>query len=214
MNIKETRIILLPIVLCLLCAPFACTSYMAERHYKKGVACQNNGDNVQAIEEFTSTLQYIPEHIDARLAIAAAYESEELLNKAITAYSEALHYDPTVVQAEYALGTIYSRLRKWDEALIRYENAIQKDPEHAGAYYALGSIFKMHKENGKAISAYSKAIEIDANYCEAHYQLSLLYFIEGDFKHARKHADIAVKEYPAAQKLIVLIEEETKDSKG
>ena len=45
-------------------------------------------------------------------------------------------------------------------------------------------------------------------------QLSLIYFIEGDFKNARKHADIAVKEYPAAQKLIVLIEEESKDSKG
>jgi len=214
MNRRKTRRILVPLVLCFLCAPLACTSYRAERHYKKGVACQNNNDTVQAIAEFTRTLQYVPEHIDARLAIAAAYESQELLNKAITAYNEVLHYDPTVVEAEYALGAIYSRLHQWDEALKRYKTVVEKDPVHSGAYYALGSIFKMLKENEKAIAAYNNAVEIDENYCGAHYQLSLLYFIEGDFENAREHADIAVKEYPAAKKLIVLIEEETKDSKG
>jgi superkiller protein 3 len=146
MNIQETRRIVVPLVLCLLSAPFACTSYRAERHYKKGLACQKNHDTAQAIKEFTRTLQYEPEHIEARFAIAAAYASQELWNK--------------------------------------------------------------------AISAYRRAVEIDENYFEAHYQLSLLYFIEGDFKNALKHAGIAVKEYPAAQKLIVLIEEETKDSKG
>jgi tetratricopeptide (TPR) repeat protein len=214
MNIRKTGKVILPLVLCLLCAPLACTSYRAERHYKKGVACQKNDDTVQAIEEFTRTLQYVPEHIDARLAIAAAYESQGLLNKAISAYTEALHYDPTGVEAEYALGAIYSRLHQWDDALKRYGTVVQKDPEHTGAYYALGSIFKMRKENEKAIAAYSKAIAIDENYCAAHYELSLLYFVEGDFKNARKHVEIALKEYPAAQKLIVLIEEETKGLKG
>jgi tetratricopeptide (TPR) repeat protein len=192
MNIRKTGKVILPLVLCLLCVPLACTSYRAERHYKKGVACQKNDDTVQAIEEFTRTLQYVPEHIDARLAIAAAYESQGLLNKAISAYTEALHYDPTGVEAEYALGAIYSRLHQWDDALKRYGTVVQKDPEHTGAYYALGSIFKMRKENEKAI----------------------LYFVEGDFKNARKHVEIALKEYPAAQKLIVLIEEETKGLKG
>ena len=214
MNNKETGRILLALLLCFLCALFACTSYRAERHYKKGVACQKDNNNLQAIEEFSHTLEYVPEHIDARLAIAAAYESEGLLNKAITAYSEALHYDPAGVEAECALGNIYSRLQKWDEARNRYEAAVQKDPEHAGAYYALGSIFKMRKEHDKAIAAYNRAVAIDENYCEAHYQLALLYFVEGDFEHAREHVDIAVKEYPAAQKLIVLIEEETTPSKG
>jgi superkiller protein 3 len=214
MNKKETRRIVVPLVLCFLCAPLACTSYRAERHYKKGVVCQQNDDTAQAIEEFTRTLQYVPEHIDARLALAAAYESQESLNQAITAYSEALHYDPTVVEAEYALGAIYSRLQNWDEALKRYGTVVEKDPGHAGAYYSLGCIFKKRKEQGKSIAAYSRAVEIDENYFEAHYQLSLLYFVEGDFENARKHADIAVKEYPAAEKLIVLIEEETRDSKG
>jgi superkiller protein 3 len=214
MNIQETRRIVVPLVLCLLSAPFACTSYRAERHYKKGLACQKNHDTAQAIKEFTRTLQYEPEHIEARFAIAAAYASQELWNKAISAYNEVLHYDPTRVEAEYALGAVCSRLHKWDEALRHYEAVLKKDPEHAGAYYSRGCIFKKHKENGKAISAYRRAVEIDENYFEAHYQLSLLYFIEGDFKNALKHAGIAVKEYPAAQKLIVLIEEETKDSKG
>ena len=195
----------MPLVLCFLCAPLACTSYRAERHYKKGVTCQQNGDTAQAIEEFARTLQYVPEHIDARLALAAAYESQESLNQAITAYKEVLHYDPTVVEAEYALGAIYSRLQNWDEALKRYEAVVEKDPGHAGAYYSLGCIFKKRKEQGKSIAAYSRAIEIDENYFEAHYQLSLIYFVEGDFENALKHASIAVKEYPAAQKLIVLI---------
>ena len=214
MNIRKTGRVILPLVLCLLCAPLSCTSYRAERHYKKGVACQKNNNTAQAIEEFTRTLQFLPEHIDARLALAAAYESKELWNKAIAAYNEALRYDPSVVEAEYALGAIYSRLQMWDEALKRYETVVEKDPGHAGGFYSLGCIFKMRKENGNSIAAYSRAVEIEKNYCEAHYQLSLLYFVEGDFKNARKHADIAVKEYPKAEKLIVLIEEEIGGSKG
>ena len=214
MNKKETRRIVVPLVLCFLCAPLACTSYRAERHYKKGVVCQKNDDTAQAIEEFTRTLQYAPEHIDARLALAVAYESQESWEYAIAAYNEVLHYDPSLLEAEYALGAIYSLLQKWDEALKRFGTVVEKDPEHARGYYSLGCIFKKRKEQGKSIAAYSRAVEIDENYFEAHYQLSLIYFVEGDFENARKHASIAVKEYPAAQKLIALIEEETKDSKG
>ena len=214
MKRRATGRIVVPLVLCCLCAPLACSSYRAEKHYEKGVAFQKNDDTVRAIAEFTRTLHYAPGHIGARLALAAAYASQESLQQAIAEYNEVLHYDPTVVEAEYALGDIYSRLKNWDEALKQYEAAVEKDPGHAAAYYSLGSIFKMRKEQGKAIAAYRRAVEIDENHCEAHYQLSLLYFVEGDFENARKHAAIAVKEYPAAQKLIVLIEEETKDTKG
>lgn len=214
MDIREMRVSALSLLVFCLCALCACSSYRAERHYKKGVACQKNNETVKAIEEFTRTLYYVPGHIPARLAIAAAYESQELWDKALDAYSEVLRYDPMRVEADYALGNIYSRLHRWDEALASFETVVQKDPVHAGAYYALGSIFKMHNKNGDAIAAYRKTIEIDEEYCEAHYQLSLLYFIKGDFKHARSHADVAQKELPAAEKLIMLIEEETNESKG
>ena len=129
-------------------------------------------------------------------------------------YEEVLSADPAVVEAEYSLATIYNNLHKWDEAVNCYKNVVAKDPANAEAYYCLGSLYKKQQKYDMAMDAFTSAVQVDEAFSQAHYHLSLLYFIDGEFEEARKHAESAQKDYPQAHKLLSLIDEETKESKG
>ena len=64
------------------------------------------------------------------------------------------------------------------------------------------------------MDAYKSAVNADKEYSQAHYHLAMLYFVDGNYEQARKHAENAKKDFPQTQKLLSLIDQETGDSKG
>ena len=202
------------LLLCILSVVLACSSYKADKHYRNGISFQNNGEISKAVDEYSRTLHFDPTHLDARMARASLYESQESWEKAISEYEAVLAANPAALDAEYNLGTIYRRLNHWDEAVKYYNNVITKDSGNAESYYWLGWIYKKRQENNKAMEAFTKAVTINEGFSQAHYQLAVLLFIDGKFEQAKKHAESAQKDCPQSQKLLSLIEEETKESKG
>ena len=73
---------------------FACSSYKSDKHFKKGVEYQQNGEYSRALEEYSSSLQFKPDRIDARLAKASLYEEQRIWEKAIAEYKEILSANP------------------------------------------------------------------------------------------------------------------------
>mgnify|MGYP001823000390 CR=1 FL=1 len=61
------------VIILLGCVTFACSSYKAEKHYKKGVEYQKSGECNKALEEYSCSLQCSPQMIDARLVIANVF---------------------------------------------------------------------------------------------------------------------------------------------
>ena len=73
------------VIVVLFCVTCACSSYQAEKHYKKGVEYQKSGECNKALEEYSCSLQCDPQRIDARLGKASVYETQALWNEAVSA---------------------------------------------------------------------------------------------------------------------------------
>lgn len=205
-------ILLLTMALSIICS---CNASRAERHYKRGVRNMLKGRSDKAVEEFSKAIRYNPYYSQAFFQLAAVYESEGLLEKACGVYQELMQIDPAMqTEAECRLAKVYSRLGKWQEAVACFNRVIDKNPCDADAYYGLATIYRQRNEKEPALRAYRQAVECNAQLYEAHYALAVMYYIDGQFSHARHHASLATERFPSAYKLLALIEEELAGSAG
>jgi len=173
------------------------------------------GRSTKAVQEFSKAIHYNPHYTQAFFQLASVYESEEMLEQACGVYQQLMQVDPAMLaEAERRLAGVYGRLGRWQEAIACFNSVISKNPASAEAYYGLATIYRQRHEKEKALHAYQQAVECNAELFEAHYALSVMYYIDGKFNQAGKHAAIATQRFPSAYKLLALIEEELAGSSG
>jgi tetratricopeptide (TPR) repeat protein len=129
--------------------------------------------------------------------LGLAYESRELLEKAIKEYKIAIKLNPYFPNAHYNLAGAYISQGAHSKAIRHYEIASNDPYFRLTAYNNLGNIYSMQGLLDKAIKQYKRALRFDPEFSSAHYNLGLAYKSIGLMEKANKHFSIAMRLDPA-----------------
>jgi tetratricopeptide (TPR) repeat protein len=111
-------------------------------HYASGLLLLDTGDTNAAIAQFQQEIQNNPQHVLARLKIAAA--DYKVDSQAGIPYAEAaIKISPSLPLGHYLLGLLLLDTGDYQRAIPELERARTSYPNEAKLYFALGSAYAM-----------------------------------------------------------------------
>lgn len=157
----------------------------AEAFFISGLAHEEMGDTLQAIENYQLAVSRKQDYYDALKQLGILYSIQK--NKlAIDYLRNAATLKPTSPEPLYVLGMFYQENGEPDKALSVYEEILIIKPDYFLAHYNKGYVLLVFKEDYKqAIESFTKAIEIDKENVDAYYNRALAYELSGDQAMAR-----------------------------
>ncbi|MEZ2657922.1 tetratricopeptide repeat protein [Aneurinibacillus aneurinilyticus] len=146
------------------------------------------GDYLNAINEFTISLEYQPDaFVYFNLALCAT--AIRRYDNALEYYDEAIKLNNKFYDAYNNKGLLLKDLWRLNEALQCFEKAIEINPEHTHTLCNCGYLLKDMGENERALEYYKDALEGNPNHEHIHLNLALLYCRNNDFLRASYHFD-------------------------
>ncbi|MCB0237389.1 MAG: tetratricopeptide repeat protein, partial [Anaerolineae bacterium] len=143
---------------------------------------------VQALDQYSQTVQLAPDSADAQFRFAQALRKSGQSQEAIAAFADLLEMPggDAFPGAYLQMGLAYEALGQDDAAERRYLRAIELDPQSATAMYYLGDLYRRQGKLDDAISNFEQALAIDPSLAEASLQLSAAYRDSGDAERAQE----------------------------
>jgi tetratricopeptide (TPR) repeat protein len=135
--------------------------------YSIGQALYYKGSQLDAIAEFSKTIELKPDYANAWCGRGNAYYCLHQYDKALADYSKAIELDPKYSLAWTNRGFAYHGLHQYDKALADLNNAIELDPKNAWAWHSRGCAYMELHQYDKALADLNKAIEVDPKYALA-----------------------------------------------
>lgn len=157
----------------------------AEAFFISGLANEEMGDTVKAIDSYQLAVAHNQKHFDAlkQLGIIFSGRHDKL---AIDYLRNAAQVRPGSPEPLYILGMFYQDNGEPDKALGVYREIAQVDSTYKLAHYNTGYIYLVYKQDyKKATEAFTKALELDQDYSDALYNRGYAYELLGDEKSAR-----------------------------
>ncbi len=111
-------------------------------HYASGLLLLDTGDTKAAVAQFEQEIHNDPQHVLARLKIAAA-EYKVDSQAGIPYAEEAIKINPTLPLGHYLLGVLLLDTGDYRRAIPELEVASKAYPNEAKLYFALGSAYAM-----------------------------------------------------------------------
>jgi tetratricopeptide (TPR) repeat protein len=109
-------------------------------HYAYGMFLLDAGDTATAVTEFKQEIENTPNHVFARLQIAAAnYKTDSAVGLPYAA--EAVKLNPRLPFAHYLLGLLLLDTDNYQKAIPELEVAKKSLPRESKLYFALGSAY-------------------------------------------------------------------------
>jgi len=158
----------------------------AEAFFISGLANEEMGDTLKAIDSYQMAVARNQKHYDAlkQLGILFSIKKDKL---AIDYLRNAARVRPEQPEPLYILGMYYQENEQPDKSLSVYSEILQIDSTFKLAWYNKGYVFLVYKqEYQKAVDAFTKAVSIDENYSDALYNRGYAYELLGEFINARK----------------------------
>ncbi len=157
----------------------------AEAFFISGLAHEEMGDTIQAIENYQLAVARKQDYYDALKELGILYSIQK--NKlAIDYLRNAATLRPNNPESLYVLGMYYQENGEPDKALSVYEEILIIDPNYYRAHYNKGYVLLVLKEDyPQAIESYTRAIEIGNDSVDAIYNRALAYELSGDQIKAR-----------------------------
>jgi len=159
-------------------------------YYLGGIAFENQ-QYKHAIQNYDSSLNYLPNYAFAFNDRGSANRMLEKYDKAIADYQKALQADPKMAIAYSNMGSVERKKNNLEAAVDDYTKAIEIDPKLVIAYNSRGVVYKDLKEYTKAIADFNKVIELNPDYMYAYNNL-------GNVKFKMEQYEAAVKDYDKA----------------
>jgi tetratricopeptide (TPR) repeat protein len=94
-----------------------------------------------ALQDCQDAIEFDPEYLDGRHALATLYMEQGDLDNAQTTIEEALKINPESDFAHFILGTVLLNSGKVDEAIEEYSIAIQLNPTEPQYYWERGFVY-------------------------------------------------------------------------
>ncbi len=148
-----------------------------------------NSRGVEAEKIFKEMVAEDPEHYEAYIGLAMAYDRQGRYPETEVAYQKAIALQPENVRGYLDLGGIYHRTGREREAQKMYEKAVQKNPENVEANFQLGWSCELLGEEDCAKKQFKKTIELtriqdEAEAAKTYGRLAVLYKEMGNKKQA------------------------------
>ena len=157
----------------------------AEAFFISGLANEEMGDTVKAIDSYQQTVARNQKHYDAlkQLGILFSIKKDKL---AIDYLRNAAQLRPAQPDPLYVLGMFYQDNSEPDRALSVYNEILQIDSSYKLAYYNKGYVYLVYKQEYlKAVEEFTQSINLDQDYAEALYNRGYAYELLGDRNKAR-----------------------------
>ena len=130
---RRRAVRLVPLALVATLALAACESSedRAERHFSSGIALIERGEVAQGLLELRNAVRLLPEHVEARVAIARAEQDQGRTAAAFREFLQVAEREPENFEARLALARIALRQGEWEPADRHGRAAQELDPEDA-----------------------------------------------------------------------------------
>ncbi len=155
---------------------------------------QNHNRNKEAVREYRTLLQYCPNHLGARTALADIFSvSPSTYAWAINETLEIVKREPDNYDAHLRLARLYSWSLQYNAAIGQYAWCIQRRPDEVETRMELAQVLSYAKRNEEAIAQYEIILAQDPTRDDVRMELAKV-FSYGD------RVEDAIKEYEAILK--------------
>jgi Tfp pilus assembly protein PilF len=137
-----------------------------------------------------------PQKARGHYNLGGAYESNNLIDKAIEQYRIAVRLKPDLEVAHNNLGTAYRAKGFIDKAIEQYRIALKLTPGYAEAHNNLGNAYLSKGLTDKAIGEYRIAVRLKLDFADAHFNLGVSYLEKGFREKARREFEATLRINP------------------
>lgn len=170
---------------------FCCQVYsgsVAEDALKKGLEYGRQGDNDNAIAEFSKVIALDPASAEAYYDRAFVYYKKGKLKESISDFDKTIALDPASADAYYNRGLAFYKMGSFDAAIADYNKVLEIKPDAMDALYGRGLAYFKKNDIKQALSDYSKVIEMRPEFSLAYSARAIAYFSKKDY--GRSLADV------------------------
>jgi tetratricopeptide (TPR) repeat protein len=167
----------------------------AKGYYKRGIARENQGNYLGAIEDYTQTIGIEPSWALIYFNRAGVQKKIGNFKQAILDYTQAIELSPNWANAYFQRGV--TRYGQGDDsgAIEDYNQTIRLDFYHADAYLERGIVRSAQRNHVEAIEDYSHAIRLQLSNPRAYYLRGIVYARQGEPVEAVKDLQQAAHLY-------------------
>ncbi len=176
----------------------AITENNALAHFNLGVALQEKGERVDAINEFRAALQIAPQDAKIHRNLGVVFEEVGQYDAAASEFLEALRCKPDFADAHLNLAVVLDETGHSAEAVEQYREAIRLDPDSADAHNNLGVALGKLGEQNAAMTEFEKALAINPAHADAHLNLGAALYGAGRIDDALIHFGETARLRPTA----------------
>ncbi len=170
---------------------------LAKWHYDRAVAYGFTGRTQQAIDEYRSVLERMPDNPHAHVGLGVCLGRRGETAQAVEHFKQALRIWPEYAEAHFYLGDAASAAGHAGEAIEHYTAALRHHPGYVEAHFKLGALFAELGRPDDAASHYLAALNINPRFAPAHRNLAVILFQRGQFVEAERHFREVVHLEPA-----------------
>jgi tetratricopeptide (TPR) repeat protein len=139
----------------------------------------------EAIQIMEESIRVKPNDVDLYLILAAFFENENQLQRALETLTKGLDQNREDVEIHFQLGAIYDKLGDFDNMVAQMKEVLRLDPDHADTLNYLGYSYAdrgIHLE--EALQLIQKAMTLKPNTGYITDSLGWVYFKLGNYEKA------------------------------
>ncbi len=165
-------------------------------HIENGRDYYNQGDYQQALEEYNSSLEIIPEVAFLYFERAQVYLALDDLKKALEDITSSIELDSSLAEPEMTFaygqrGLIYFELEEYEKAIEDWQAYIRLEGEDTETLYRIALAYLQVEAYDEAEVSLSRVLVLDPGYTMAYYQRANVYSLQ------KKHPE-AIMDYDKA----------------
>ena len=142
-----------------------CNSTNAENlsayHWVKGQICEFTGDTIQAIAEYSTSINLDPDDYTLYRNRGSLYLETDQYDLAEADFKKIIEITPFSADGHSCLAAVYATQEKVDKAIYEYRYASKLDPNNDFAVAGLGAMLDAKGKTKEALDAFLQALSID-----------------------------------------------------
>jgi protein O-mannosyl-transferase len=154
--------------------------------YNYGAACEDRGDDAEAMRVYRRALELWPGFADAEYNLAGIHARRKEWAEAVRHYRQALALQPGTLKFLVNLGRSLNGLGQFAEAREVLERAVAIDPRSLEARTDLGAALLASNDLEAALRAYGEVVRLDPANADYQRNLALAQERAGDFAAAQE----------------------------
>jgi Flp pilus assembly protein TadD len=147
----------------------------------RGIALNNAGRYLEAVENLQKALRLRPDFTDARFNLGTSYAALGRTDEALACFRAVLERAPRSADTHSNIGAVLQERGELDAAVASYQRALAIQPDLVEALNNLGTLLERRNRRREAMALYRRALDADPRSARAAYNLGLAHLRELEF---------------------------------